>query len=58
MTAGGIAESIVCGPDPGPVIEQLRTMEQAGLDHVHLHQVGPDQAGFVKFWTDEVRPAL
>lgn len=51
-----VAAEIVCGPDPQPVAEQLRSMEAAGLDHIHLHQVGPDQEGFLRFWVDEVRP--
>ena len=28
------------------------------LDHVHLHQIGPDQDGFFEFWDRELRPKL
>ena len=47
-----------CGPDPEPIIEKLRESAAAGLDHVHVHQVGPDQDGFIRFWDREVRPRL
>jgi G6PDH family F420-dependent oxidoreductase len=53
-----IRASFACGPDPEPILEQLRSYEQAGLDHVHLHQIGPDQAGFLQFWERELRPKL
>jgi hypothetical protein len=53
-----VAGEIICGPDPGPVLEAIRTYEEGGLDHVHLHQVGPDQDGFLEFWRRELAPKL
>jgi G6PDH family F420-dependent oxidoreductase len=53
-----IASAVPCGPDPGPVLEQLRAHEEAGLDHIHLHQIGPDQEGFLQFWEKELLPEL
>jgi G6PDH family F420-dependent oxidoreductase len=53
-----IASAVPCGPDPGPVLEKLRAAEEAGLDHVHLHQIGPDQQGFLQFWEKELLPEL
>jgi hypothetical protein len=49
---------VPCGPDPEPVLEQIRTWEQAGFDHIALHQVGPDQQGFFRFWEQQLQPAL
>ena len=37
------------GPDPEPWLEQIRAYDEAGFTHVYLHQVGPDQEGFVEF---------
>ncbi len=51
-------EEIPCGPDPEPIIEQVHEWEQAGFDHISLHQVGPDQKGFFRFWEEELRPRL
>jgi G6PDH family F420-dependent oxidoreductase len=46
------------GPDPERHVEHLRKFAEAGFDHVYVHQVGPDQAGFLRFYRDHVRPAL
>ena len=51
-------EGVPCGPDPEPVVELVREWEQAGFDHIALHQIGPDQEGFVRFWERELRPRL
>jgi len=53
-----IGSMIPCGPDPGPVLEKIAAYEKAGFDHVHLHQIGPDQAGFFQFWRDALQPRL
>jgi coenzyme F420-dependent glucose-6-phosphate dehydrogenase len=58
VTEQHIAEQVACGPDPDRVVEELRTYEDKGLDHIHLHQIGPDQEGFLAFWKDELRPKL
>jgi hypothetical protein len=44
-----VAELVVCGPDPERYHETIAAYAQAGIDHVYIHQVGPDQAGFVGF---------
>jgi G6PDH family F420-dependent oxidoreductase len=49
---------VPCGPDPDPVVEAVREWERAGFDHICLHQVGPDQEGFLRFWEQELSPAL
>ena len=53
-----VAETIVCGPDPDRYVEQVREYEQAGFDHIYFHQVGRDQAGFFRFWRDELSRRL
>jgi G6PDH family F420-dependent oxidoreductase len=58
VTPEQIAESIPCGPDPEPVIGKVEEMLDAGIDHVHVHQIGDDQEGFCRFWRDEVVPGL
>ncbi len=44
-----VASSVVCGPDPQNYPAAVEGFEKAGFDHVYLHQVGPDQAGFINF---------
>jgi G6PDH family F420-dependent oxidoreductase len=53
-----IGGQVLCGPDPDPVLEAVRSYEKAGLDQIHFHQIGPDQAGFFRFWERELRPKL
>jgi hypothetical protein len=38
--------------------EAIRRFVDAGIDHVYLHQVGPDQAGFFRFYAREILPAF
>lgn len=58
VTEDALAEKLPCGPDPEPVVEAVRTYEKAGFDHLYFHQIGPDQEGFLRFWRDELAPAL
>jgi hypothetical protein len=53
-----VAKEIICGPDPGPVLEAIQSYEEGGLDHIHLHQVGPDAEGFLRFWEERLAPKL
>ena len=51
-------EDVPCGPDPEPVVALVRAWQEAGFDHITLHQIGPDQEGFLRFWEQELRPRL
>ena len=51
-------ESIPCGPDPDRWLEDIRAYEQAGYTHVYFHQIGRDQDGFLRFWSEELEPKL
>lgn len=53
-----VAESVVCGPDPAPHLAKIQAFAAAGFDHVYVHQVGPDQEGFFRFYQQEVLPKL
>jgi G6PDH family F420-dependent oxidoreductase len=58
VTREMVAESMPCGPDPEPVLAKAREAIDAGIDHVYFHQIGPDQAGFFRFWERELAPHL
>jgi alkanesulfonate monooxygenase SsuD/methylene tetrahydromethanopterin reductase-like flavin-dependent oxidoreductase (luciferase family) len=51
-----IAEAIPRGPDPRPILDAIGRYVDAGFDHVYLHQVGPDQAGFLQFAAASLPP--
>ena len=48
--------TLTLGPDPDEYLEELKNYEQAGYTHVHIHQVGPDQEGFLEFAKRELMP--
>jgi G6PDH family F420-dependent oxidoreductase len=56
VTEEAIAEQVVCGPDPDRHLEAIDAFARAGFDHVYIHQVGPDQAGFIDYYADEILP--
>jgi coenzyme F420-dependent glucose-6-phosphate dehydrogenase len=53
-----IAESVVCGPDPERHRAAIEEYVDAGYDHVYVHQIGPDQEGFLEFYEREVLPGF
>jgi G6PDH family F420-dependent oxidoreductase len=58
VTEEAVAEVIVCGPDPERHVQAIQEYVEAGFDHVGIHQVGPDQAGFFEFYAREVLPRV
>ncbi len=56
VTEEAIAKQVVCGSDPERHIAQIRAYLDAGYDHVYIHQVGPDQAGFFNFYAKQILP--
>lgn len=55
---GDVAERAACGPDPERHVQVVSQFLDAGFDHIVLHQVGPDQNGFFRFWEHELAPRL
>jgi coenzyme F420-dependent glucose-6-phosphate dehydrogenase len=58
VTEDATAEVITCGPDPARHAQAIRKYVDAGYTHVCVHQVGPDQEGFMRFYAREVLPQL
>ncbi|HEX2434151.1 MAG TPA: TIGR03557 family F420-dependent LLM class oxidoreductase [Gaiellaceae bacterium] len=54
VTEDDVAEAVVCGSDEKDHLERIDAFAQAGFDHVYVHQVGPDQAGFFDFYEARV----
>jgi len=53
-----VAEQVACGPDPERHVHAIQKYLRAGFDHLVLVGVGPDQAGFLRFWHEELAPRL
>ncbi len=52
----GVAEAVVCGPDPERHAAAIDEFVEAGYTHVYVHQVGPDQDGFIAFYEEQLLP--
>jgi G6PDH family F420-dependent oxidoreductase len=51
-----VARTIVCGPDPDRHRQAIQKFVDLGVEHVYIHQIGPDQDGFFSFYEREVLP--
>jgi len=58
VTPENVAEHVVCGPDPERHLEKIREFAEAGFDHVAVHQVGAEQEGFFRFYSESILPVL
>ncbi|HVL26877.1 MAG TPA: TIGR03557 family F420-dependent LLM class oxidoreductase [Acidimicrobiales bacterium] len=58
VTEDTLAESLPLGPDPERHLSTIRQYFDAGYDHVYVHQIGPDQAGFFDFYRREILPKV
>jgi coenzyme F420-dependent glucose-6-phosphate dehydrogenase len=57
VTEDMIAQQIICGPDPDEYRRRIAEYAEAGFNHLAIHQVGPDQAGFLRFYERELTGA-
>lgn len=58
VTEDDIDDAIVCGPAIDEHIEEIEAFIDAGFDHVYIHQIGPDQAGFFDAYATDVLPSF
>jgi G6PDH family F420-dependent oxidoreductase len=58
VTPEMLAEKMPIGPDTERYVSSVREYIDAGVENVYIHQVGPDQEGFFRFYRDELQPAL
>jgi coenzyme F420-dependent glucose-6-phosphate dehydrogenase len=54
ITPEDMAEVVPCGPDPNRYREAIKEYDDAGYDHVFVHQIGPDQEAFFSFFESEI----
>jgi coenzyme F420-dependent glucose-6-phosphate dehydrogenase len=57
VTEDDVAAEISCGPDVEVHLQKIQAYLDAGYDQVYLHQVGPDQEGFMRFASKTLLPA-
>ena len=47
---------MTCGPDPERHLAAIQRFLDAGFDEVSVLQMGPDQAGMIRFYEREILP--
>jgi G6PDH family F420-dependent oxidoreductase len=50
--------SVACGPDPQRHAQVINKYADAGYDSLYVSQMGTEQDGFFRFFSEEVRPLL
>ncbi len=58
LSEDDVAKVILCDPDPDAHVAKLQEGIDAGFDHLHVYQVGPDQERFFKLYEESVLPRL
>jgi coenzyme F420-dependent glucose-6-phosphate dehydrogenase len=54
--ADDLEGTLTMGPDPEDYLRELKEYADAGYTHAYLHQIGPDQEGFLEFAQRELLP--
>jgi G6PDH family F420-dependent oxidoreductase len=58
VTLEATKQSVACGPDPEGYVKAIQDFADAGIDVLHVAQIGPDQDDFFEFFNAKVRPQL
>jgi G6PDH family F420-dependent oxidoreductase len=58
VTRKAMAKKVVLGPDPERHVAAIARFAAAGFTTVHVHQIGPDQQGFLRFYEREILPSF
>ena len=53
-----IVEPVALGPDPKRHLDLIASYAKAGFNQILVHQIGPDQNGFLRFYEKEVMSAV
>ncbi len=58
VTEEAATETVACGNDPQRHLEVIRTCLDAGFKKVSIHNIGPNQEEFFKFYKEKIIPQL
>ncbi|MCA0452440.1 MAG: TIGR03557 family F420-dependent LLM class oxidoreductase [Chloroflexi bacterium] len=51
-----IAKTVACGNDPQKHLEAIQKFVDVGIENIYIHQIGPDQDGFLEFYQKHILP--
>jgi hypothetical protein len=58
LTEAQTTEGVACGNDPQKHLEAITTYLDAGFRKVAVHNVGPNQEEFFKFYKENIIPKI
>ncbi len=58
VTMEEASKHVVCGPSVEKHLAKIEEYAKAGIDHIYIHQIGRDQAGFFNFYEKKIMPEL
>jgi coenzyme F420-dependent glucose-6-phosphate dehydrogenase len=58
FTTDDITRAVVCGADADAHLAKIQEFVDAGFTHIYVHQIGPDQEGFMHFYQDRILPTF
>lgn len=53
-----LRRNVVCDPAPEAHIDAIAAFREAGVDHVYIHQIGPDVHEAIDFYASDISPRL
>lgn len=58
ITPDRLREHLVLGNNPEKHLEKIQQFADAGFDHIYVHQIGPNQDIFFRFYEKEILPRI
>jgi coenzyme F420-dependent glucose-6-phosphate dehydrogenase len=58
VTEAAVAEEVLCGANRDRHLAKIHEYVEAGFDHIYVHQIGPDQETFFRFYEREIIPNM
>jgi coenzyme F420-dependent glucose-6-phosphate dehydrogenase len=58
VTREEVQQQYVLGMDPQKHLVEIQKYAEAGFDHIYIHQIGPNQDLFFRFYEKEILPHL
>lgn len=58
VTPEHMKKNYVLGMNPEAHLKEIQQYAEAGFDHIYVHQIGPDQELFFRFYEKEILPKI
>ncbi len=58
ITPDKLRQHLILGNNPEKHLEEIQQFADAGFDHIYIHQIGPNQDIFFRFYEKEILPRI